>query len=139
MDEFDSKNLKDQVAEYDILDATTTVAGNVMVSCFFGSTLKNEKIEGKSVPEFIKELIGDLAIQMFSPLTFLLGHRLIDLGLRKKDREIKRKAKIFKSWGKGMVSTMSREIKRKHENGELTENPKDLIDAIVRDSLKAEG
>ena len=73
------------------MDATTALAGNVIVSCFFGSDIKDEQIEGKKIPCFIKEMIGDLAVQIFDPLTILFNIRLINWGIRQKDREVNRK------------------------------------------------
>ena len=111
----------------------------MIVSCFFGSNLENEQIEGKKVPNFVKEMIGDLAVQIFDPLTILFRIRLIDWGIRAKDREVNRKIRIFKEWGKTVVQQLTQEIKRKHADGELGENPKNLIEAIVRESLKENG
>ena len=86
----------------------------------------------------MKELIGDLAVQMFSPASFFFGHRLINFGLRQKDREINRKAALHKRWGIAIVNERSEEVIRKNEKSSLVENPKDLIGAIVRNSLSIE-
>ena len=91
----------------DVLEATTSLVGNVIVSCFFGSNLENEQIEGKKVPNFVKEMIGDLAVQSFDPLTILFRIRLIDWGFRAKDRELNRKIRIFKEWGKVTVQQLT--------------------------------
>ena len=121
-----------------MLDLTTTLAGNVITTCFFGSDLKSEKIEGKTIPCFIKELIGHMAIQLFGPLGVLGGYQLVELGLRQKDREVNRRIALYKKWGEHTICQRVEEIKKKHSNGELSDNPADLIEAIVRESLKNE-
>ena len=66
------------------MEATTSLVGNVIVSCFFGSNIKHEQIEGKKIPNFVKEMIGDLAVQIFDPLTVFLKIRLINWGSEQK-------------------------------------------------------
>ena len=62
-----------QTPEYDILDFATHFTGNVLVDCFFGENMLDEKIEGKSVFMFAKELIGDLMVQAYSLILLLLS------------------------------------------------------------------
>ena len=78
----------------------TSLAENVIISCFFGSNIKHEQIEGKKIPNFAKEIIGDLAFQIYDSLILFLGIRLVDLLIRARDREVNRKIRIYKEWGK---------------------------------------
>ena len=65
---------------------------------------------------------------------FGVGYK--DLGLRKKDRELSNNRRIFRAWGRKVVEDRVNEIKGKIEKGEISENPKDIIEAITINSLK---
>ena len=69
-------------------------------------------------------------------LQFILGARFIKLGLREKDRVMNRKTSIYDAWGRKVVEDKITAIKEKAERGELGKKPKDLIEAIVRNSMK---
>ena len=60
----------------------------------------------------------------------------MELGIRKKDREMNRKVVLYEAWGKQVVGDKIKEIKAKAERGELGEKPHDLIEAIVMNSMK---
>ena len=62
----------------------------------------------------------------------------MELGIRRKDREMNRKVVLYEAWGKQVVGDKIKKIKEKAERGELGEKPSDLIEAIVRDSLNEE-
>ena len=47
--------------EYDVHDLTVALAGDVMLACFFGKDLSEEKINDMSVPRFLQTIIGDLS------------------------------------------------------------------------------
>ena len=67
---------------------------------------------------------------------FLFGVNFVSLGLRKKDKILNNNKNIFRSWGGNVVKDRVNEIKSKMEKGELESNPKDIIEAITRNSLK---
>ena len=81
-----------------------------MLSCFFGQTLKEEKIEGVSIQKFFSDIMGDINLQRGDPLYFAFGKRFLDLGIRKKDRDLNRRIKMYKSWGHKIVSERMEEI-----------------------------
>lgn len=64
--------------------------------------------------------MGDINLQRGDPFYFIFGPRFLDLGLRKKDRDLNRRIKLYKSWGHKIVSERMEQIKNKIENGELT-------------------
>ena len=121
--------------QYDILEAVVSLAGNVMVDCFFGENIKEEKIEGKTIFQFAKEIMGESMSQR-DILYFLLGIKFINLGLRKKDRLMNRKISMYEAWGRNVIDDKIASIKEKAERGELGKKPNDLIEAIVRNSMK---
>ena len=125
-----------QEPEYDVLDLATHFTGNVLVDCFFGENMVNEKIEGKSVFMFAKELIGDLMLQAYSLSFQILGINFHGLGILQRDREINRRIRVFREWGRPIVRGMIKRIKEQHRRGELGSQPNNLIEAIVRESLK---
>lgn len=57
------------------------------------------KLEGKPLCLFMNQLIADVTQQGFDPISFLLGMKFLNLGLRAKDRDINRRLKVFKDWG----------------------------------------
>ena len=80
--------------KYDILETVVNFSGNVMVDCFFGENIKDEKIEGKGIFQFAKEIMGESMTQR-DIFYFLLGLKFINLGIRKKDRMLNRKIAIY--------------------------------------------
>ena len=106
-----------------------------MVDCFFGENIKDEKIEGKGIFQFAKEIMGESMTQR-DIFYFLLGLKFINLGIRKKDRVLNRKIAIYEAWGKKVIEDKIAGIKDKAERGELGKKPNDLIEAIVRNSMK---
>lgn len=48
--------------------------------------------------------MGDLLSQTYSLPYALFGIKFLNLGLRQKDRDVNRRLKIYKNWGKKMVS-----------------------------------
>ena len=61
---------------------------------------------------------------------------LVSLGLRKFDRDLNERIKAYHGWGKQIVQAKVKEVKDKIENGELKGEPKDLIEAVVKNSMK---
>ena len=58
------------------------------------------------------------------------------MGLRSTDREINRRLRIYRAWAEKVVNERIEEIKEKKKNGLLSKEPKNLIEAIVRNNLK---
>lgn len=52
---------------------------------------------------FMSQLIGDITTQSGDPLSIIFGPNVVNLGLRGKDRDLKRRIKLFKSWGMGYI------------------------------------
>ena len=123
--------------KYDALEAATELAGNVMIDGFFGKGIQVDRIEGKTVYLYAKEVLEGLTLQRRDPLYFLFGQKFLELGIRKMDREMNRKVAVYEAWGKGVVEGKIKEIKARAEKGGLGEKPSNLIEAIVMDSLKA--
>ena len=63
-------------------DYTIELAGNTMLSCFFGRELKDEKIEGDNVFVFLKKLFAGLIGQNNDPLYGMLGVKFLERGMR---------------------------------------------------------
>ena len=74
-----------------------------MLSCFFGHELENEKIEGVSIPSFFSDIMGDINLQRGDLLYAVLGPKLLDSGIRQKDRDLNRRLKLYRSWGHKLI------------------------------------
>ena len=85
------------------------------------------------IPTFVRKLTGDLFIQIRGRI---LGIEIMKLGLKKQHRDINRRLKIYRAWGRKVVSERVEEIKSNIEEEKIKENSNDLIEAIVRNSLK---
>ena len=107
-----------------------------MIDGFFGKGIQVDRIEDKTVFSYAKEVLEELITQRQDPLYFLLGPKFLELGIRKKDRQMNRKVALYEAWGKKDVRDKVSEVKAKAERGELGEKPHDLIEAIVMNSLK---
>ena len=66
----------------------------------------------------------------------MLGPKFLDLGIREKDRIVNRKLAIYEAWGKSVVGDKIERLQGQIEREELGEKPKDLIEAVYRNSLK---
>ena len=86
-----------------------------MINVFFGKRMQSDRIEGKTVFTYAKEVIGDLIAQRRDFFYFLLGSKFLELGIRKKDREMNRKVALYEAWGKKVVGDKVSEIKAKAE------------------------
>ena len=51
----------------------------------------------------MKQMAADLGLQRIDPLFFLFGTTYLNLGIKKKDRDLNRRIALFKSWGKAIV------------------------------------
>lgn len=71
--------------------------------------------------------MGNLFQQTFNLGYILFGTRFIEAGLTKNDKSINDRLKIYRAWGKNILEERSREIKKKMEEGELSDEPADLI------------
>ena len=119
--------------KYNVHNFSSRLAEDVILSCFFDSTLSNEKIEGLNVSNFVIKLLGD-SFNFIEDVPFLLfGLKFIKLGLRSKDRDILRRISILRGWGNKIVKER---VERINKEKLKQENPNDLIEAIVKNNLK---
>lgn len=70
---------------YNILDLTVKIFSNVMMEIFLGGT-ENQMINGEPAGKFLKKLVGDLTVQSFKPVNFILGTKFLNLGITKQQR-----------------------------------------------------
>ena len=134
IDEMESTSTGKEL-RYNVQDYSNALASKVILTCFFGTEFRGETIEGLSVANYMKHLLGDIFVQAFSLFFALFGLKGVSLGIRKIDKDINRRIKIYQGWGRTIVDKKIQEIKEKHEKGELHEKSNDLIEAVVRNSL----
>ena len=80
------------------------LSSNVITQCFLGGKSSSEKINGVSIATFLIQLINDVNIQSSSPLSMLLGPSFLNLGLRKLDKDINNRLKLFDDWGVSYIN-----------------------------------
>ena len=97
------KGFEGKEGSYNIREYTTELGSYVILDCFFGHNFLDEKIEGVHVSAFVQKLIGDLTLQNVDPAYIILGLNFVKLGLRKKDKDINRRLKLYKAWGNDFV------------------------------------
>ena len=112
------KNTSDRTVSYNVHDYSSELASCVMLQCFFGKDMENEKIEGVSIPIFVQNLMGDISSETTDLPYIIFGVKFFNLGIRKKDRDINRRLKLYKSWGKQLVNERVEEIKKRIEEGD---------------------
>jgi hypothetical protein len=66
-----------------------------MVKFFFGADIRGLKIDGMEAATFMSRLLLDIDLQTFEMTTILFGTKLVELGLRKFDRDVNRRVKLF--------------------------------------------
>ena len=117
--------------EYQIVDLTVRMFSSVILECFLGGATE-EKIDGIPICFFINELMVDIMKQTFTPSTFLFGAKKLDWGLTAFDRNVNRKLRLFKKWGKAYVEKKVEQAKIKLKTHGNTGVPEDIIEALVR-------
>ena len=124
-----------QGVSYDIHEYSLGMASTVVLSCFLGAELQDEQIEGKNIGKFLQDLASDVFLQSFSLFFAVFGVRGVKLGLRKVDKDINRRVKLYQAVGRSIVDKKIQEVTAKHEKHQLQEKPADLIEAVIRNSL----
>lgn len=61
-------------------------------------------------------MVADLGLQRVDPLFALFGVKYLELGIKKKDKDLNRRIALFKSWGKAIVDQKIEETKEKIKN-----------------------
>ena len=95
---------------YDVHSYSSCLAEDAMIDCFFGTKLEKEKIDGLSISVFINKLSSDVFSLVGDAVYLLFGVRFIKAGLREKDKDILRRIKIIRSWGRKMVEEKIQKI-----------------------------
>jgi hypothetical protein len=67
-----------------------------MMKFFFGVDIRGKTIDGQKISTFLGQLVGDVNIQGFELPAILFGQKFLELGLRKNDRDISRRVKLFR-------------------------------------------
>lgn len=86
-----------------MIEYTSHGTSRVILDCFLGCEATKIEIDGKKLTDFVLYLIEDFLEMLFSPLIFLFGSKFMTLGLRKKDREMTGRIKLFHNWGKNII------------------------------------
>ena len=71
--------------------------------------------------------MGDLNLQRGDFLYNILGPKLLDSGIRQKDRDLNRRLALYKGWGYKLVNKRVEEIKKKIETYGESQTSNDLI------------
>ena len=74
------------------------ITSTTITECFFGDSIKNEKINGKHIPEFMNDLFHDIGAVRFDFLLQVFSDKLIHLGIKKKYRVINQKISLMREW-----------------------------------------
>ena len=93
-----NNDLDSSKVQYYIFDLTASIASNVTFEGFIGGKLSNEKINGESVTDYLVEFLEDGHAQLMDPLVWIFGPSFPNLGLRKIDRDLNERTKIFNAW-----------------------------------------
>lgn len=64
--------------------------------------------------------MGDINLQRGDFFCTVFGAKFLDLGLREKDRDLKRRLEQYNKWGNRIVNERVEEIKEKVERGEVS-------------------
>lgn len=98
----------------DVLEMFQIILSTIMVRAFFGGDCKGKTIEGKRLSTFISDLVADGNRQSQNVVSMLLGPKFMDLGIRKMDRDINRRIKLFRTFAGDLVGNTVAELKRKN-------------------------
>lgn len=90
-----------------------TIAGDIICRMYFGNSVSNLTVEGKSFTEMMAEHLFWSSRLTFSLTNLLFGWRFFSLGLRKSDREFVHNVKLMK---KIVVDLIEGEIAKIREN-----------------------
>ena len=77
------------------------VTSSVMVTLFFGggkTKAEDFEIKGKRLGKYARELIEDIGAQSLHPLAIFLGQDYAKWGLRKFDRDVNEKLRVYKEF-----------------------------------------
>ena len=83
--------------------------------------------------------MGDINLLRGDFFCTVFGAKFLDLGVREKDRDLNRRLKLYKEWGHKIVNERVEEVKEKIAKEGDSETSNDLIEAIIRTSLKKKG
>ena len=100
--------------EINIIEMLENVTSSVMIHLFFGggkTKAENFEIKGKRLGKYARELIEDIGAQSLHPLGIFLGQDYPKWGLRKFDREVNEKLKLYKQFVRNFVLFRIGEIK----------------------------
>lgn len=95
----------------DVLEMFQIILSTIMVKLFFGSDSKERTLEGKKLATYFNDLVSDGYNQSQNILSLLLGPKFMDMGIRKSDRDINRRMKLFRAFAVDLVSNKMAELK----------------------------
>lgn len=100
-----------------------------MLKFFFGSELGNQTLDGISIPKMMNKMMLAVNEQGFEPIALILGPKFLELGLRKKDRDINRQVALFRDYA---VKTIEKRVQEMKEKGfkEGDKKTGDLIEEL---------
>ena len=113
---------------FNVADYIRFILSNVVFESFFGKSVKNEKLNGLDICDFMLDLNLDITEQCCDPLYYIFGKRYLDLEFTDKRRNLNKKLKKYKEWGINFIRERLEEIREEHHNKE----PTNIIEAIER-------
>ena len=73
------------------LQAYALVYAHIIIKCFFGCSKVEDQIDGMNIAEYANTLVDDINEQGFDPIAILAGAGFLELGIREKDRNVKKR------------------------------------------------
>ena len=80
--------------------------------------------------------MGDLNLTRGDFWYGIFGVKFLNLGIRKKDRDLNRKLKLYKVWGYELIRKKFSKIKKNMRRKKQPASSHNLIEALIRNSLK---
>lgn len=78
------------------------INSRVILSSFLGYD-GDDNIEGVSVGMYLKKLIDDSMLIGFDLLSFILGPKFREIGVRKSDRDLNLRKKLYENWARAYI------------------------------------
>ena len=66
---------------------------------FLGGNIRAEKLEGMAIETFIIDINDKIFAQAYEPLSFILGSRYLQLGIKKEHRQLNEQIRKYEKWG----------------------------------------
>ncbi|EDK31643.1 cytochrome P450 family monooxygenase (macronuclear) [Tetrahymena thermophila SB210] len=113
---------KNELQNFNSITCMQELTGRVVIASFFGESLENERLKGRTIVETLSYILNALARQTGTLIYLIFGKKFFQLGLTKHSREINQLIEEFNSFLQNKIASKIEEIQNDIKQNGNTSN-----------------